>query len=193
MYVQCVCGNKNVAVLLLIEVPCLSLWLMLCLSLSLSSRVKTASGFPSWWVCGSSSSLSSCCATYSLVTTSPCCSPTTPGTSSSWYSSPSPTDTWPVSACASDPSKNNAHTHLEEMSTWRLTSCDDFVLNCFLTPDELCPSVVSVQEGTTAWGGDGGGHHGLLLVPRLGAGRCGLICFQGHGLKSPVDPSVDVD
>ncbi len=83
-----------------------------------SSRVKTASGFRFWWVCGSSSSRSSCCVTSSLVTTFLCCSPMTPGTSSSCSSSPSPMDTWPVSACAMDPSKKHTHTHtlhLKEM------------------------------------------------------------------------------
>lgn len=75
-----------------------------------SSRVRTASGFMSLWVCGSSSSLSSCYAMFSLVTTSLCGFPMMPGTSSSWSSSPSPTDTWPVSACALDLSKCNIHT-----------------------------------------------------------------------------------
>lgn len=48
---------------------------------------------------------------------------------------------------------------------------------------QFCPSVASVQEGVTAWGRDGGGHHGLLLVPGLGAGCCSLVCFPGHDLK----------
>lgn len=57
-----------------------------------------------------------------------------------------------------------------------------------LIPDGVCPSVVSLQESTTAWGRDGGRHHGLLPVPRLGSGSCNLIRLPGHDLKPPADP-----
>lgn len=82
------------------------------LCFSLSSRARTASGFLSSWACGSSSSPSSCSVMSSLVWfPKPCGSAMMPGTSSSWFFSPFPTDTWPASACALDPSKDCSPTN----------------------------------------------------------------------------------
>lgn len=65
------------------------------------SLTKTACSSPclSWPVWPSYPS--SCYATFSLGSTSPSSSTTTPGSSVSCCSSPSPTDTWPACACAS--------------------------------------------------------------------------------------------
>ncbi|XP_071058225.1 equilibrative nucleoside transporter 1-like isoform X2 [Pseudochaenichthys georgianus] len=52
--------------------------------------------FPAWF-----SRRSSCCVTFGPARTCPCSSSMTAGSSSSWSSSPSATDTWPASACAS--------------------------------------------------------------------------------------------
>lgn len=82
------------------------------LCFSLSSRARTASGFLSSWACGSSSSPSSCSVMSSPVWfPKPCGSAMMPGTSSSWFFSPFPTDTWPASACALDPSKDCSPTN----------------------------------------------------------------------------------
>lgn len=131
------------------------------------SRVKTACGFPPWWRRGSSSSPSSCCATFSRGIPSPSSFPTTPGTSSSWSSSPSPTGTWPACACASAPSECAA------TPSFALPSSRSAPPHC-----HLC-----LQEGAATRGGDGGGHHGLLLVAGFGAGCFGLIRIPGFDLN----------
>lgn len=51
---------------------------------------------------------------------------------------------------------------------------------------------LSVQESAITPGWNSGRHHGLLSVPRLGAGRGDLLCSPGHGLEPPAEPLVHV-
>jgi len=78
--------------------------------------------------------------------------------------------------------QTTAHTVRHEVQICSLITA---TVPAALISDGFCPSVVFVQEGGAARGRDGGRHHGLLLVPRLGTGRWSLLRNPGLGLKPP--------